>query len=74
MTRHRYTVILEREVDGDFHAFVPALRGCHSQGDNEDEALTNAGEAISLYLESLSANGDPIREEDLVIRHVEVGA
>ena len=73
MTHHQYTVILEREEDGSCHAFVPALKGCHSQGDTEEEALTNAKEAISGYLESLTANGDPIPEEDLMIRRIEIG-
>ena len=73
MTHHRYTVILEREDAGGFHAFVPALKGCHSQGDTEAEALANAQEAITAYLESLKAHGDPIPAEDLLIRPVEVG-
>ena len=73
MTQHRYTVILEREGDGGFHAFVPALRGCHTQGRTEQETLRNAEEAISLYLESLKAHGDPIPAEDLLIRPIEVG-
>ena len=57
MALHRYTVILEREEDGGFHAFVPALRGCHTQGESEAEALANVQEAISAYLESLKAHG-----------------
>lgn len=73
MAQHRYTVILEREDDGGFHAFVPALRGCHTQGESEAEALANAQEAIAAYLESLKAHGEPIPAEDLRIRPVEVG-
>jgi predicted RNase H-like HicB family nuclease len=73
VTQHRYTVILERENDGGFHAFVPALKGCHTQGDTEDEALANAQEAIAAYLESMRAHGEPIPTEELLIRPVEVG-
>jgi predicted RNase H-like HicB family nuclease len=73
VTQHRYTVILEREDDGGFHAFVPALKGCHTQGDTEDEALANAQEAIGAYLESMLAHGEPIPTEELLIRPVEVG-
>ncbi|MBI2907799.1 MAG: type II toxin-antitoxin system HicB family antitoxin [Chloroflexi bacterium] len=40
-TRH-YTVILEKEEDGGSHAFCPALKGCHTQGDTIEEALANA--------------------------------
>jgi len=73
VTQHRYTVILDREDDGSFHAFVPALKGCHTQGDTEDEALANAQEAIAAYLESMVAHGEPIPTEELLIRPVEVG-
>jgi predicted RNase H-like HicB family nuclease len=73
MQHYRCTVILEREEEGGFHAFVPALRGCHTQGDTEEEALVNAQEAITIYIESLKAHGEPVPAEDLVIRPVEVG-
>ena len=56
MTR-RYTTVLEREEDGGFHAFCPALPGCHSQGDTLEEASANIREAIELYLESLRDHG-----------------
>ncbi len=69
---HRYTVILEREDDGTLHAFVPALRGCHTSGATESEALSNAEEAIAVYLESLAAHGEPIPDEDLIFRPVDV--
>jgi predicted RNase H-like HicB family nuclease len=67
VTQHRYTVILEREDDGGFHAFVPALKGCHTQGDTEDEALANAQEAIAAYFESRRARGEPMPTEELLI-------
>jgi predicted RNase H-like HicB family nuclease len=71
--QYKYTVILEREEDGGFHAFVPALKGCHTQGSTEEETLANAQEAISLYIESLQSHGEPVPTEDLLIRPVEVG-
>lgn len=36
-----YTVILEKEEDGGYHAFCPVLKGCRSQGDTYEEALAN---------------------------------
>lgn len=63
MTKHHYTVVLEREADGGFHAFCPALKGCHSEGDTIDEAVSNVREAIEAYLESLAARGEPIPVE-----------
>lgn len=53
LATHRYTIILEREADGGFHAFCPALKGCHSQGDARDEAIDNIREAILLLQDSI---------------------
>lgn len=46
----RYKIILERSEEGH-SVSVPGLPGCHSQGETEEEALRNIGEAISEYLE-----------------------
>lgn len=63
----RYKVTLEFRVgvvvepDGDgFHAFCPALKGLHVSGDTSEEALQNAGDAASVYLESSIKHKDPI--------------
>ena len=53
---HNYTIILEREEDGGYHAFCPTLPGCHTQGDTFDEAMENIKDAIKLYIESLKAH------------------
>ncbi len=72
MASVRYTVIFEREDDGGYHVFCPALKGCHSQGDTLAEAQRNIEEAIAVYLESLKAHGDPIPAEEILIRPVDV--
>ena len=74
MQHLHYTVILEKEEDGGYHAFVPALKGCHSQGDTLDESIANITEAIQLYLESLKSHGEPVPVEDIIIKPVEVAA
>jgi predicted RNase H-like HicB family nuclease len=56
----KFRVLLEIDEDGVFVAEVPTLPGCVSQGKTREEALQNAREAISVYLESLRENGDPI--------------
>lgn len=49
------------EQDGDaFHAFAPALRGCHVGGRTLDEARQNLYDAINLYLSALIERGLPI--------------
>lgn len=47
----KLVVVLEPVEEGGYHAYVPALPGCHSQGQTEEEALANIQEAIELYLE-----------------------
>ena len=44
-------VVLEPSEDGGYTAIVPALPGCLSEGETEEEALKNNREAIELYLE-----------------------
>ncbi len=72
MTTYRYTIILEREPNGGFHAYCPTLKGCHSQGDSLDEAIDNIREAIEIYLERVEAHGEPIPQENILITPVEV--
>jgi len=47
-------VIIEDETEG-YIAFVPALPGCHTQGDGLEELMKNIKEAIELYMETLTA-------------------
>jgi len=41
-------------------AEVPSLPGCVTQGRTRGEAIENAKEAITAYLESLAAHDEPI--------------
>ncbi len=60
---YSYSVYYEAAVEGGFIAIVPALPGCHTQGETLKEAERNIREAIELYLESLLAHGEPLLEE-----------
>lgn len=55
-----FTIILEPDPEGGFTVLVPALPGCITEGDTRQEAIDNAREAITLYLDSLAADGEPI--------------
>jgi len=74
MANTHFTVILEREEDGGYHAFAPVVKGCHSQGDTIEEAIVNIREAIELYIESLKASGDEVPAEDIIIKPIEIAA
>ncbi len=56
----KFRVLVHQDEDGVFVAEVPSLPGCISQGGTRDEALRNIQEAISGYLDSLRAHGEPI--------------
>lgn len=43
-----------------YHAWCPALKGCHTWGRSYDEALANIREAVELYVEDLREAGSPI--------------
>lgn len=45
-------VIIEPGEDRGFIAYVPALRGCRSQGTSRAEALANIRQAIEGWLEA----------------------
>lgn len=46
----KYLVIINKSKYG-YDAHVPALPGCHSQGNTEKGALMNIKDAIRTYLE-----------------------
>jgi len=56
----RYRVLIEQDEDGVYVAEVPALPGCISQGRTRSEAIHHITEAITAYLESLKAHGEPV--------------
>ena len=48
-----FKVILEKQEEGGYAAYVPSLPGCFSQGETVEEAEANIKEAIELYVETL---------------------
>ena len=60
---HKYEIIIywSRE-DQAFVAEVPELPGCMAHGNTQQEALTNANEAIQLWIDTAQEFGDPIPE------------
>ena len=62
-TTFSYSVFYEQAPEGGYVAFVPALPGCHTQGETLEETEANVKEAVALYLESLNAHGEAIPEE-----------
>ena len=58
---NKYEVIIYwSEEDQVFVAEVPELPGCAAHGPTQEAALTNAQEAIGLWLDTAKEFGDPI--------------
>ncbi len=49
-----FDVVIMEDEGGGYVAFVPALPGCHTQGETIEELMANVREAIELYLETLT--------------------
>lgn len=59
--RIRVTVQFLVEPDeGGFHAFSPALKGLHVDGETEADAARTFVEAVPAYLESVFQHGEPL--------------
>jgi len=73
VTTYQFTVVIEPD-EGGYHAFVPALPGCHTFGATLDEARVNIAEAIGLHIEAMQVDGEPIpvEQEPLVITRLSV--
>lgn len=62
-TFRTYTVQFRPAEEGGYVVEVPSLPGCMTEGDTFEEAVANAREAITLYLESLRARGLPAPDD-----------
>jgi len=64
-------VVLEPSDEGGFTVYVPALPGCVSDGDSEQDALANIREAVELCLEDNEARrlppGKPVLVRELAL-------
>ena len=69
---HDFDVVFLEDETGGYVAIVPALPGCHTQGDTLTEVLENIKEAIDLYWETLSAEEkkDILKEKVVGIQKV----
>ncbi len=57
MKIHQFTVVIEPDEDA-FHAYVPALPGCHTLGDTVEETRNNIEQAIALHIECMQEDGN----------------
>ena len=63
MKHYNFTVVVEKDEDGNFLAICPALQGCYTEGDTKEQALELIEDAIKLHIEDRIARGENLNEE-----------
>jgi predicted RNase H-like HicB family nuclease len=53
-------LIFEPQEEGGYHVYAPDLPGLHTQGDDLDDAMASANEAVALYVEGLREDGESL--------------
>ena len=64
---YTYKIHLRHEPEGGFTVTVPVLPGCITYGDDVEQAIEMAKEAIELYIEELRDRGESV--PDLFLLH-----
>ena len=53
-------LIFEPQEEGGYHVYAPDLPGLHTQGDDLEDAMANANEAVAIYVEGLREDGESL--------------
>lgn len=59
----RQVILIPDLESGGYVVEVPSLPGCYSQGETQEEAISNIREAIDLHIASLIAHGEDVPED-----------
>jgi predicted RNase H-like HicB family nuclease len=63
MAEYEFTMVIDQDEDGRFVAICPALQGCYTEGESEEEARELIEDAIRLHILDRLAAGEPIPRE-----------
>lgn len=66
---YTYKIHLNKLQEGGYAVSVPSLPGCLTYGENVDEALAMAKEAIELYIEELQDRGEIIPDDSNTLEY-----
>lgn len=66
---YTYKIHLHKDEEGGYTVTVPALPGCITYGENVDEAIEMAREAIELYIEELQDRGEIIPDDSNTLEY-----
>jgi len=64
-----YKLHLFKEKEGGFTVTVPVLPGCITYGENLDDAILMAKEAIELYIEELQERGETVPDDNNTLEY-----
>ncbi|PRA21775.1 type II toxin-antitoxin system HicB family antitoxin [Pseudomonas poae] len=67
----KFPVVVHKDADSDYSVTVPDVPGCFSAGGTFSEALDNVREALSLHLEGLVADQEPLPQAQEVDAHLD---
>jgi antitoxin HicB len=67
--QYTYKIMLHKEPEGGYTAIVPVLPGCITYGENIDEAISMAEDAIGLYIEELKSRGELIPDDNNTLEY-----
>ena len=68
----KFIAVLEPAEEGGFNVSIPALDGCFTQGESEEESLKNAKEAILCYLEGMEKINEIKTKPGLIAKEIEI--
>ena len=66
---YTYKILLNKEPEGGYTVSVPALPGCITYGENVDDAIQMAKEAIELYVVELKERGEVIPDDSNTLEY-----
>ena len=70
MSKNRtYRIVLRKEPEGAYTAFVPSLPGCITWGNTVEHALEVAKNAIEEYIAVLKEEGESVPDDNETLEY-----
>jgi antitoxin HicB len=70
MSKNRtYRIVLRKEPEGAYTAFVPSLPGCITWGETVEHALEMVKDAIEGYIAVLKEEGEPVPDDNETLEY-----
>jgi predicted RNase H-like HicB family nuclease len=70
LSKLSFRIILRPEPEGGYTVIAPSLPGCITFGENLEEAMTMAEDAIAAYITSMKKHGEEIIDDSRTFESV----